>query len=66
MQGQFVKEHITTPLESLLATPVKHKHQTNESPSFPVSPPRSQLIQEEEEEEEGKVSWISQVMVALL
>ena len=31
--------------------------------SFPVSPPRSQLIQEEEEEEEeeGKVSWISQV-----
>ena len=44
------------------ATPVKHKPQTNESPSFPVSPPRSQLIQEEEEEEEGEVSWISQVI----
>ena len=44
------------------ATLVKHKHQMNESPSFPVSPPRSQLIQEEEEEEEGELSWISQVI----
>ena len=46
------------------ATPVKHKHQsTNGSPSFPVSPPRNQLIQEEEEEEEeGEVSLITQVI----
>ena len=44
------------------ATPVKHKHQTNGSPSFPVSPPRNQLIrEEEEEEEEGEVGLIAQV-----
>ena len=46
------------------ATPVKHKHQMNGSPSFPVSPPHNQLIQEEEEEEEeeGEVSLMTQVM----
>jgi len=40
------------------ATPVRHKRHSDESPSFPVSPPLHQLTQEHHEEEEKEVSFV--------